>query len=350
MGSGARILGDPDRALLVGGRMTRGCELCFPGLKAVIFVTGLCDDGCFYCPVDRDKLGRDVFRVNEEPVESIEEAVLEVARQGAEGASLTGGDPLARPDRTLQLVRALKEAFGPGFHIHLYTSGRYATPSLLRALDDAGLDEIRFHPARRELIGRVGLARRLTGMSVGVEIPIAPGMEEWAIWVIREAERLGADFVNLNEMEFVAPNAGPLMLRGYTEDPERPFAVKGALRAAMRVLEWARDNAGIPVHFCPARFKDAIQTRNRLRRLAALDARWYEEPTRHGTLKWGELRRPRRVPEFGEECRPGVYCLPPDPDVLARAASLYGGVPVIVEAYPTRSREPVVGEEEVSVD
>ncbi len=347
MNGRAKILGDPGRALLVGGGMARGCELCFPGLKAVIFVTGLCEDGCFYCPVDRDKLGRDMFRVNEEPVESIEEAVLEVARQGAEGASLTGGDPLARPDRTLRLVRALKEAFGQGFHIHLYTSGRYATPSMLSALDAAGLDEIRFHPTRRGLIGRVGLARRLTGMSVGVEIPIAPGMEEWAIWVIREAERLGAEFVNLNEMEFVAPNAGQLMLRGYTEDPQRPFTVKGSLKAALRVLEWARDNAGIPVHFCPARFKDAIQTRNRLRRLARLDARWFEEPTGHGTVRWGELRDPARQPEVGEECGPRVYCLPPDPKLLARAARLYGGKPVIVEAYPTRSREPVVTEEEV---
>lgn len=343
-----RILGDPDKALLVGGRMARGCELCFPGLKAVIFVTGLCEDGCFYCPVDRDKLGRDVFRVNEEYVSSVEEAVLEVARQGAEGASLTGGDPLARPDRTLRLIRALKDAFGPGFHIHLYTSGRYATPSLLAALDSAGLDEIRFHPTRRELIERVGLARKLTGMSVGVEIPVAPGMEEWAIWVIREAERLGAEFVNLNEMEFVAPNAQQLMLRGYSEDASRPFTVKGALRAALKVLEWARDNAGIPVHFCPARFKDAIQTRNRLRRLARLDARWFEEPTGQGTVRWGELRGPRTPPDVGEECGPGVYCLPPDRGVLAAAARLYGGEAFIVEAYPTRGREPVVSEEPVA--
>ncbi len=345
----ARILGDPGRALLVGDRMARGCELCFPGLKAVIFVTGLCDDGCFYCPVDRDKLGRDVFKVNEEPVESVEEAVLEVARQGAEGASLTGGDPLARPDRTLRLVRALKEAFGPRFHIHLYTSGRYATPSILVALDEAGLDEIRFHPTRREFIERVALARKLTSMSVGVEIPVAPGMEEWAIWVIREAERLGAEFVNLNEMEFVAPNASQLMLRGYTEDPMRPFTVKGSLTAALKVLEWARDNTGIPVHFCPARFKDAIQTRNRLRRLASLDARWFEEPTGHGTVRWGELRSPHIKPDVGEECGPHVYCLPPDRELLAAAARLYGGKAVIVEAYPTRSREPVVSEEEAVV-
>ena len=342
------VIGHPDRALLSRPAMARGCELCFPGLKAVVFVTGLCDDGCFYCPVDRDKLGRDVFRVNEEYVSSVGEAVVEVERQGARGASLTGGDPLARAERSLALIEAFKEAFGQGFHIHLYTSGRYATPGLLKALEKAGLDEIRFHPTRRELYSRIHLAARLTSMSVGAEIPIAPGLEEWAMEVIRETERAGGEFVNLNEMEFVAPNAEQLMLRGYTEDPRRPFTVKGSLRAALRVLEWARENSSVPVHFCPARFKDAIQTRNRLRRLARLDARWFEEPTSHGTVRWGELRGSSPPPGgIAEECG-SSYCVPPDRGLLGLLARLYGGEAYIVEAYPTRAREPVVSEERVA--
>ena len=60
-----RLLGDPNRALLSRPGMARGCELCFAGFKAVIFVTGLCDDGCYYCPVSRNKLGYNLFYVNE---------------------------------------------------------------------------------------------------------------------------------------------------------------------------------------------------------------------------------------------------------------------------------------------
>ncbi len=302
------MIGHQDRALLTKPSMARGCELCFAGSKAVIFVTGLCDDGCYYCPVSKSKLGRDVFYVNEAPADSVDEVILEVARSGATGASVTGGDPLARPDRTIDVVLSLKESFGWGFHIHLYTSGRYATPSILKSLDKAGLDEIRFHPTRPQFLERIRTAKRITSMSVGVEIPVGPGLVEWAKKIILEADRLGAEFVNLNEIEFVEPNARELLARGLRESRKRPFTVEGALEAALQVLSWARDNVSVPVHFCPARFKDAIQTRNRLLRTARIDVRWFEEVTPQGTV---------------------LFPRPPTGDV-------------IVEAYPTRDRDIIV--------
>jgi pyruvate formate-lyase activating enzyme-like uncharacterized protein len=329
--------------------MARGCDLCFPGAKAVVFVTGVCDDSCFYCPVSREKLGHDVFYVNEEPVSSVEEALVEIERSNSLGISITGGDPLARPDRVLALVRAVKEALGTWFHVHLYTSGRYATPDLLKALWLAGLDEIRFHPTDPSFEDRITMAARLTGMSVGAEIPIAHGMEEYAVRVIRAVERAGGSFVNLNEMEFVEPNARSLAMRGYRESRERPFTVEGALEAGIRVVEWASRNSKIPVHFCPAPFKDSIQTRNRLARQAAADQRWYEEPTSEGTLLWGELRSPERRPPEGlaEEHGPGTFRTHPEKRLLKKLEELYGGEAFIVEGYPTRTRKPIVSETRV---
>jgi len=318
-----RLLGHMDRAILTRPHMARGCELCFPGAKAVIFVTGLCDDGCFYCPVSRDKLGHDVLYVNEEAVTGLDDLILEISRAGATSASITGGDPLARPDRTLQVIKALKEHFGPDFHIHLYTSGRYLTPDLARALEAAGLDEIRLHPTKPSLIERVGIAAS-TRMSVGIEIPIGPGLEEWAKKILAEAERLGAEFANLNELEFVEPNARELLSRGLRESRRRPFTVEGALEAALRVLEWAAENLQIPVHFCPATYKDRVQTLNRLRRTARTDLRWFEQPTPSGTVLYG-------LTPSGE--------VPPD-----EAAVCSEGGGLVVEAYPTRDRRPVVSE------
>ena len=172
-------------------------------------------------------------------------------------------------------------------------------------------------------------------------------MEEWAIKVISEAERRGAEFVNLNEMEIVEPNARALMARGYREDPVRPFTVKGSLKAALKVLEWASRNSGIPVHFCPASFKDRLQTGNRLRNTAWRDAYWYEEPTQDGTVVWGELRSSSVPPGLGVECRPRTLCLPPDPTLLLTLASMYGGEAYIVEAHPTPDRMPVMREEKI---
>ncbi len=233
-------------------------------------------------------MGRDVFFVNEEPVKTVEEAVLEVARQGARGASLTGGDPLIAYERTLLLIRLLKENFGSSFHIHLYTSGRYATPSVLVELAEAGLDEIRFHPVRPEYLKAIRYARG-AGLLTGIEIPVGPGLEEWAKKVMESGARMGAQFINLNELEFTAANARGLLARGIREDPDRPFTARGSLRIAIRLLSWARRNLSIPVHFCPASFKDSIQTRNRLRRTARLDFGWDEEPTSDGLLRRGGI-------------------------------------------------------------
>lgn len=308
------ILGDPNRALLSKPAIAKGCELCFAGAKSVIFITGLCDDGCYYCPVSRDRLNRDVFYVNEVPVSTISEVLLELARSGSRGASITGGDPLVRSDRTIKLVKEIKDHFGDDFHVHLYTSGRYATTGVLRALDRAGLDEIRFHPTKMEFLSRAKAAKENTSMSVGVEIPVAPHIEEWVKDIIVRADRLGLDFVNLNEMEFVEPNARALLARGLRESATRPFTVEGSLETAIRVISWARDNVSIPVHFCPATFKDKIQTRNRLRVASLRDLRWNEEPLASGTL-------------LEYSCIAGK------------------GVLVRREVYPTPGRRPVVAEE-----
>jgi len=51
-------------------------------------------------------------------------------------------------------------------------------------------------------------------MRVGAEIPIAPGLEGWAMEVIRAVEEAGGSFVNMNEMEFSDSNFQRLRLRG----------------------------------------------------------------------------------------------------------------------------------------
>ncbi|MEK6823280.1 MAG: radical SAM protein, partial [Nanoarchaeota archaeon] len=128
------------------GPLAKGCRLCVRGEKLVLFVTGLCAQRCFYCPISEHKFGKDVVYANEwrvedpaHPRELLEEARL----TRASGAGITGGDPLANVDRCCSYIRLLKRTFGKAFHIHLYTPLRLVTKERLAKLAKAGLDEIR---------------------------------------------------------------------------------------------------------------------------------------------------------------------------------------------------------------
>ncbi|AFZ69999.1 hypothetical protein Calag_0217 [Caldisphaera lagunensis DSM 15908] len=322
-----------DKIGLTIGRMEKGCELCFPGLKSVIFITGICGDSCYYCPVGKDRFGHDVIYVNEERITNLRDMIIEIERQGAIGASITGGDPLVVFPRTIKIIKMLKKHFGNEFHIHLYTSGRYATPDALVSLYKAGLDEIRFHPVKDEYKIAISYASKLTKMRVGAEIPIAKGLENWAIDIIKTVEKYGGSFVNLDEMEFVEPNARALISMGLNEDKNRPFTAKGSLEAALKVLEWARENSNIYVHFCPASFKDAIQTKNRFTRLSRNDKKWYEEITKDGTIKWAEVNINGNIIKINPN---DIYN--------------YKGYEIkILESHPTRDRKPIINEEIIKI-
>src|SRR5947208_1081696 len=113
-----------------------------------------------------------------------DEDVLEEARAiRATGAGITGGDPLDAVERTCRYIRLLKGEFGPGFHTHLYTMS--TDPDKIRALADAGLDEIRFHvppglwsrAAASAFVPASRLARSLA-LTVGIEVPLIPEREE----------------------------------------------------------------------------------------------------------------------------------------------------------------------------
>ncbi len=341
------VIGDRLRALLSRPWLPQGCSYCFTGGKAVIFVTGLCDDGCFYCPVSRERLGKDVFFVNEEKT-GLNDVLVEIERSGAEGASITGGDPLIVFDRTIRLIKLLKENFGPSFHIHLYTSGRYASRRVLWSLYSAGLDEIRFHPTRGYLLSRLDDAVEIGGWSVGVEIPVARHLVEWAKSIVSYADKAGVHFVNLNEMEVSPANIYNLKIRGYSVSLSRPV-VESAFKAGMEIVEWAvKTGLRVNVHFCPASYKDSIQTRNRFRRTCRLDAKPYEECTAEGTVKYGVLKSClNNAFDMEYERLDSEYRLPPERVLVEELAVKYGCEGYIEEAHPTRLRVPVVESEQV---
>jgi len=311
-----------------------GCELCHLGAKMVLFITGTCHRRCWYCPLSPERSGHDLVFANERPVMEPGDFLDEARLMGALGTSITGGEPFLVPDRVASYCRILKETFGMEHHIHLYT-GMAPTREMLVPL--VGLvDEIRLHPPQEGWKGipaspyarSLELARSL-GFAVGIEVPALPGIP--ALTAILPL----VDFLNINELEWGGINADEMRNRGYIPEDSIHNAVKGSHR-------WTKD---LPhkakVHWCSSRFKDAVQLRERLKRIAARTARPFDEVTADGTIIYGVLEPDRPLPpdRLGlqegsfEECDGRIEL---SPKVLRKQARRLPGKKYILERYPNR--------------
>ena len=270
--------------------VVRGCSLCQEGAKMVLFVTGICHAGCFYCPLSEGKMNKDVIFADEMPVHSDDDVILEAKLIEAKGTGITGGDPMEMIDRVVHYINLLKNEFGEGHHIHLYTAS--GSREKIKKLADAGLDEIRFHPPPKlwkNMRGSI-YERRIDwslneGMDVGIEVPVLPDMEDALISLVKFADEKGV-FVNLNELEFSETNYHELNARGYEPKSDVSSAVKGSEEVAYRIVSMDWD---IVVHYCSSSFKDGVQMKNRLMRRARNIKKEYEEITEDATLILGVI-------------------------------------------------------------
>jgi len=242
----------------------------------VLFVTGLCDSSCYYCPLSEEKIGRDNAFADEMPVSTDQDILVEVEAIRGEGAGISGGDPLCSFERTLDYIRLLKAEYGPDFHIHLYTSKTTVTQEDLEQLKDAGLDEIRFHP---QTMDWSGIEHALAiGLVVGIEVPVIPGQFEKLQQIAIRAEEIGVSFLNLNELEASETNFEQLKAQGMRLTNLASASIAGSAEVARKIVEWAANNLKtLSVHFCSARYKDAVQLRNRLERRLEQTMRDFEQ-------------------------------------------------------------------------
>jgi len=264
--------------------LPEGCRLCYEGAKMVLFVTGLCGKNCFYCPVSYERREKDIIYANERRVNRDEDLVEEAISMDAMGTGITGGEPLLRLDRVVHYIKLLKNKFGKSHHIHLYTA-LAPNKGVLESLRKAGLDEIRFHPPQNMLpdIGRTYyrvsiIEAHKLGLSTGIEIPsISPDLGA-VVSLLKEVD----GFLNLNELEFSETNLSELKKRGYVTVDDISFAALGSKDVAEPI---GYDK----LHFCSSRFKDAVQLRERFKRIARKSARYFDEITDDGTLVYGVI-------------------------------------------------------------
>ena len=260
-----------------------GCRHCVNGSKMVLFITGRCNTGCFYCPISPEKKGNESMFANERRITNFSEMLEEAESMDATGTGITGGDPLAAMDRTISAIKTLKEHFGPDHHIHLYTSDINLEKS--KALCEAGLDEIRFHPPMTQWetmdFKVVSEIMSKTSLEVGMEVPAIPGNEERLERLIVSASERGVKFININEFEFSESNWNMMEEMGFSVKDDLSSAVAGSEEMATHLM---KKYPTYPIHFCSSAFKDGVQLRKRLIRRADVIAEKYDVVTDDGTI------------------------------------------------------------------
>lgn len=344
------------------GPLPLGCLSCREGAKMVVYVTGLCDSHCYYCPVSRDRMYTDVTFANERRIHADDhEALIAEARSmKAQGVGITGGDPLKVPERVAEYCRVLKAAFGPGFHIHLYTQA-VADPAWYPRLADAGLDEIRLHPPHgwwdkmsRGPYDALLKAALATPMRVGCEVPALPGKAEALFALAQYLDSIGAHFLNLNELEFSEANMDQLTVRGFQLLNDASNTAQESRETAWSVVtRTLRARLKTTVHFCASTYKDSVQLRKRLQRQAGARERDLDVTTQDGTLLFGIIERPVEQIETLLEALVGLHQVPANLLQVSRERSrieiapwileqlhpkLPSGSSFIVEVYPTATR------------
>jgi len=291
----SKIVQSEETNFFIKGRgIPKGCKYCLDGAKAVLFLNGICQkpDHCsWYCPISIERRGKDSTYIDEIKIFSKEELLEEIKKINAKGMSVTGGEPLLKTNlvKTLDYIKYVKSVMGKKFHIHLYTNGINFNENLARKLAQAGLDEIRFHPPKN-IWSKIELAIN-KGITVGVEVPVIPNNQylkntERLIFYL---EKVGADFINLNEFEFCFPNSRSLKERGYKLKENSIASVENSRESALDLIQKIAPKTSIKIHFCSIRAKDYFQLKNRYLRRAKNIKLPYEEITDEGLLLYCQI-------------------------------------------------------------
>ncbi|MBD3203237.1 radical SAM protein [Candidatus Woesearchaeota archaeon] len=281
------------------GKLPKGCRLCVKGEKSVFFITGVCSKKCFFCPISDEKKNNDVIYINEWQTKKKKDILKEVELCSSKGVGITGGDPLLRSTRTIKYIRLFKKKFSEKFHIHIYVPLTHVTKENLKKLNDAGLDEIRFHPdlIKPEEWEKIILAKKYS-WDTGVEIPVIPKKEKQTKKLI-DFIHDKVDFLNLNELEFSDTNYNQISEHGYKPKDSISYAVLGSENAAKRLMKYVIDkDYNLSVHYCTAKLKDRVQLASRIKKRAENIKKEYDIVTGSGILIRGAVFLPEFTPGF----------------------------------------------------
>ena len=204
------------RTFYVGedSRFPRGCCSCLMGTGlSAIRKTNRCNIQCKFCynygELDcQPPIGEGMWEIGGTKFYEQDLDLLLSIQKKPTGVSYVYLEPFMEIELYYPVIRRFRAA---GVHQHMYTNGTLATEENLRALGEAGLDELRFN------LGASGTADRVIENiraakkyipTVGIETPMTP--EYFAAFHKKKAAILdtGVDFMNCAELHLNPNNLG----------------------------------------------------------------------------------------------------------------------------------------------
>lgn len=195
-------------------RFPQGCRSCLLGTGlSAIRRTNRCNLACKFCynygqMEDIAPIGEGMWEIGGTKFYERDLDLLLSIHKKPTGIAYVYLEPFMEIEQYYDVVARFHRA---GIHQHLYTNGTLATEDNLRALGEAGLDELRFNLGASgcadSVIDNIALAKRFIPQ-VGVETPMTP--EFFAAFQAKKRRILdtGLDFINCAELHLNPNNLG----------------------------------------------------------------------------------------------------------------------------------------------
>ncbi len=197
-----------NRTYFVGNerKFAMGCRSCLMGTGlSAIRKTNKCNIECKFCYnygelEDQPPIGEGMWEIGGTKFYEKDIDLLLSIHKKPTGVCYVYLEPFMEIEKYYPVIKKFSEA---GVHQHLYTNGTLATEETLKALAEAGLDEIRFNLGATncadKVIKNIGLAKKYI-KNVGIETPMTPEFFEGFFEKKETILNTNLDFINCAEL------------------------------------------------------------------------------------------------------------------------------------------------------
>lgn len=202
------------RTLYVGReeKFPLGCRSCLTGTGlSAVRKTNRCNLNCKFCydygEMDsQEPIGEGLWEIGGTKFYEEDLALLLNVSRKPSGISYVYLEPFMEIEKYYNVIKTFRDA---GVYQHMYTNGTLATESSLRALGEAGLDELRFNLGASNcsdsVIENIALAKKFIP-AVGIETPMTRELYDGFQLKKDKIFATGVDFINCSELHLNSNN------------------------------------------------------------------------------------------------------------------------------------------------